>query len=809
MKALLALLALLFCACAPSGAQAAAQHPPAFFFCPFGAAVPDGCGQAPQAGLTPGMSGEILHTDCFTPGGFINQVAGTTTNYTSVRPPYNVPACDYPVGKYSPDSALLDPATVSIPECTYEPTSGANGNGVFLCNITNANPVTISGVNFGPVGSHGCTALVIEGTGAAPVSISNNKFLNDGNCAFAQSFAFFIEQRNGGQVYDVVSNTFDGNSDGSTIPLSTACPNSPTNSLDCSISNAVNMSSLTMQYDAVFNFSNRPINFSNGGTGLNLSYNFGSRWDARGPLSHSEFLDPGGTAAMPVATVLHNNFVDATGVVGEGAAMLPLGLTDVHSVTAVKIDGNVNIGSFVGGMARGITQIVGCIGGAPPTGSTCDTTTPGSNFYVVSVTAPEGVNAQVGSGMVLGSELAPTSCTSSIGINSGAFVAALATSVSGTTSAGIGGGFLGGPGAVFGMDLDFTGFSVTGSISGNTLTITGAIPINSVALQQGYPISGTGVTPGTVITSSTIIPGVVGTYTVNNSQTVASETLNISVPNGSAGFYGAPPGLKCTITNPSISPEDISFGGVGLVDSETSEVIGNYTDESTYNGEAVTFNAGGGTCATPTLFASNLDMSGLKSVAAMNDWQAGGAAGVGCSVTAPVNLTIPVISGTPQVGNTLTASDGTWETSPSSNVAASFDFQWLANGAAVSGQTFSSFPDIAVSNVSTTGSAVTFTFAAQSAAPTGTFTTSGFTGAADVYNFSTPQTITASTTTTATIASTLTTSVSGSELGQIQLPLTPFVGDTISVTVNAFNSVGNESLPATSAAVGPVTAPAQ
>ena len=102
MRWLLALLALLFCACAPQGAEARVQHAPTFFFCPFGAAVADGCGQAPQYPLTPGVQGEIWHPDCFAVGGWINQVTGTSTNYTGVRPPYNVPGCDFPVGKWSP-----------------------------------------------------------------------------------------------------------------------------------------------------------------------------------------------------------------------------------------------------------------------------------------------------------------------------------------------------------------------------------------------------------------------------------------------------------------------------------------------------------------------------------------------------------------------------------------------------------------------------------------------------------------------------------------------------------------------------------
>lgn len=68
-----------------------------------------------------------------------------------------------------------------------------------------------------------------------------------------------------------------------------------------------------------------------------------------------------------------------------------------------------------------------------------------------------------------------------------------------------------------------TGAVVTGSISGTTLTVT-AVTSGTLAVNQ--PITGAGVTAGTVITGLAAgTTGGVGTYTVNNSQTVASETL--------------------------------------------------------------------------------------------------------------------------------------------------------------------------------------------------------------------------------------------------------------------------------------------
>ena len=64
--------------------------------------------------------------------------------------------------------------------------------------------------------------------------------------------------------------------------------------------------------------------------------------------------------------------------------------------------------------------------------------------------------------------------------------------------------------------------SVTGSISGDTLTVTAASAGN---LAQGAIISGTGVTAGTRIMATLTGSGGIGTYRVSASQTVASTTI--------------------------------------------------------------------------------------------------------------------------------------------------------------------------------------------------------------------------------------------------------------------------------------------
>jgi hypothetical protein len=78
---------------------------------------------------------------------------------------------------------------------------------------------------------------------------------------------------------------------------------------------------------------------------------------------------------------------------------------------------------------------------------------------------------------------------------------------------------------------------VTGSISGSTWTVTACLvpkgcTIPMPAIQNGMALLGAGVTPGTIICNNVICAqsgsgtGGLGTYSINNSQTVPSETMN-------------------------------------------------------------------------------------------------------------------------------------------------------------------------------------------------------------------------------------------------------------------------------------------
>lgn len=67
--------------------------------------------------------------------------------------------------------------------------------------------------------------------------------------------------------------------------------------------------------------------------------------------------------------------------------------------------------------------------------------------------------------------------------------------------------------------------SFTGSISGTTLTVTATSGAPGGIIKIGDVITGAGITGGTSVTALGTGTGKIGTYTVNNSQTVASEAM--------------------------------------------------------------------------------------------------------------------------------------------------------------------------------------------------------------------------------------------------------------------------------------------
>lgn len=89
------------------------------------------------------------------------------------------------------------------------------------------------------------------------------------------------------------------------------------------------------------------------------------------------------------------------------------------------------------------------------------------------------------------------------------------------------------------LNSSVVGAQVTGSISATTLTVTA---VTSGVISVGHTIQGAGITAGTIVTAILTGTGGVGTYTVNVSQTVASETMYAIafsvLPNTDGAFSG-------------------------------------------------------------------------------------------------------------------------------------------------------------------------------------------------------------------------------------------------------------------------------
>ena len=93
----------------------------------------------------------------------------------------------------------------------------------------------------------------------------------------------------------------------------------------------------------------------------------------------------------------------------------------------------------------------------------------------------------------------------------------------------------------------------------------------------------------------------------------------------------------------------------------------------------------------------------------------------------PANTVVPTISGTPQVGQTLTATNGTWTNSPTS-----FTYQWNRAGTAIAGATASTYVPVSADVGTILTISVTATNGSGSSAPATSAATSAVTAAGQI-----------------------------------------------------------------------------
>src|ERR1700736_2566984 len=176
----------------------------------------------------------------------------------------------------------------------------------------------------------------------------------------------------------------------------------------------------------------------------------------------------------------------------------------------------------------------------------------------------------------------------------------------------------------------------------------------------------------------------------------------------------------------------------------------------------------------------------------------------------PTNPAAPTISGTPRVGQTLTATTGTWTHNPTS-----FTYQWKRAGGAISGATVSTYVPVAAD----VGNTLTVAVVATNSGGSSTPATSAATGAViDIIatNSSVPtisgtaqvgQTLTATTGTWTHNPTSFTYqwnraggAISGAT-ASTYVPVTGDLGNTLTVSVVATNSGGSSSAAPCSATV--------
>ncbi len=263
----------------PTAGRASVSLPAAQ--CPRGVSVADGCVAAPASG-----SFQILTS-------FSSQAAQSGQTWVNSHPwPWNAAGVDYPVG-YSMSVPLGDPATAVLPAgCAYQATGGIGGAPRVFCDrlpshIGVINP-TIQGLDFS---LHGCVVLEFSQNVIGTVTVQNNNFKSGPNCAVTSGYLIKLD---GGSANLVLKyNQIDGNAQQYPAALAgTIQDNSPTGSL-------------TMEYNAIINSPQRPVNSYTSGNIVDR-YNYIDGWVLYNPvLEHGETLLDQPGPRISVASVIH------------------------------------------------------------------------------------------------------------------------------------------------------------------------------------------------------------------------------------------------------------------------------------------------------------------------------------------------------------------------------------------------------------------------------------------------------------------------------------------------------------------------
>ena len=556
--------------------------------CPY-AAPNDPCLSAPAP-----LTAYWKQPTFFAPGGYANTFAGTTANYSSVRPHYDVPGVDYAIGNYTPVAQLLDPAVAgNLPTgCSYSTTvSGTGGSAVTCGGVGFAG--LLQHINFGPVGGHGCSALILKPTsGISAYTIDDFYWFNDsGMCAPSLAGGTWTSS----STSVTFSNFFmDGNAPQWRTGYG-GCPSTK----NCNVISAFNIAGsappdLTIKYGVLNRFAGRTLSVPYGkapGANIRVIGSWIGGWDYSILNGHTEFWVGNGGKYQNVVLLDHSVIIQDWQVSNFGPAPLFMAFAAPSYINSFTANDVVDIAAAIG---KGTfnAKISGCIGATYSAG-VC--TGAGPYLFISSIRGRVGTGeGLVCSGIFLGLQQQVTPAGSSGYVSAWTFDSATYApdSVGPYTckNVGVRNWEAGDSAFMFAIDIKWGSISITGLYGDFASTPLWSYGNNPTATS----LPGASITGG-VLTTAASVTLAAGDFVY------APDIPGCAGPGARVPFLGCPV-ITTTATG-------TSFPLTGSTGSQGPETIAAWTPYTV--------------CDTPATFSGNVDMSGTLSVLDMNKWNAG------------------------------------------------------------------------------------------------------------------------------------------------------------------------------------------
>lgn len=558
----------------------------AFTACPY-AAPNDPCLSAPAP-----LTAYWRQPTFFAPGGYANTFAGTTANYSSVRPHYDVPGVDYAIGNYTPVAQLLDPAVAgNLPTgCSYSTKVSGTGGGAVTCGGSGFAGL-LQHINFGPVGGHGCSALRLYPSNVTSYTIDDFYFFNDnGMCAGGVGGQFWT----GSSTTITFSNFF---MDGNATQWRTGYGGCPSTK-NCNIVSAFNISgqgppNLTIKYGVLLRFAGRTISVPYGkspGANISVIGSYIGGWDYSILNGHSEWWVGNGGAYQNAVLLDHSVIIQDWQVSNFGPAPIFVAFGAPSYINSFTANDVVDIAAAVGKGTYKAT-ISGCIGATYSAG-VC--TGVGPYLFISSIRGTIGTGETFTCGVYLGLQQQVTPARRSGYVSAWTFDSATYApdSVGPYTCKNV---------VVRNWEAGDSAFMFAPGVQFNNITVAGlygdfaSTPLWSwMSNASATSLAGASISGGVLTTASSV--------------TLAAGDL-VYAPDipGCSGAGTRVPFMGCPVITTSAT--GTSFQLTGSTGSQGPETIQAYTPYY---------------CTVPATFSGNVDMSGTLSVLDMNKWNAGG-----------------------------------------------------------------------------------------------------------------------------------------------------------------------------------------